>query len=366
MSTSTPLNKKKVTVCNPKPIDLQGLLLQGHSTPLNEDQVSVTARLLVDCRCHLGECVLYEDRTNTILFVSILDRTFHKLDLDDTTSSSALKTYSLPKMIGAFGLLETPSEEGAYLVAWEDGFQLYNLETNTPLSAMSQGEAVNGPLGCLPDRLNDGRVDPTGKRFLCGGCSAGTNNSGPLKVYQCEYNAQAKQLQHTPVVDAIQVTNSICWSLDGKTMYLADSPTMQIHQYDYHNDNDDDNNDDGSSSTLLSNKRHFHDKPTGFADGSCVDAQGYVWNATWRQGDGTAMVHRIDPTNGQIVFTVYLPDTTSEASCCCFGGPNLDILFITTAWEHLDPASERHAGGLYAVQLPAGMTGLPEKRFITE
>jgi L-arabinonolactonase len=176
-----------------------------------------------------------------------------------------------------------------------------------------------------------------------------------LKVYHCNYNAQAKQLQHIPVVDAIQVTNSICWSLNGKTIYLADSPTLQIHQYDYNIDNG-----------TLSNKRHFHDKSTGFADGSCVDAQGYVWNATWRQGEGTGMVHRIDPTNGQIVFTVYLPDTTSEASCCCFGGPNLGILFITTAWEHLDPSTEMHAGGLYAVKLPAGMSGLPEKRFIAE
>jgi L-arabinonolactonase len=344
MSSSTP--PKKVT-CNPNPIDLQGLL-QGPSAPLNEDQVSVTARLLVDCRCHLGECVLYEDRTNMILFISILDRTFHKLDLD-TPSSSELQTYRLPKMVGAFGLLETPPEAGAYLVAWEDGFQLYNLETNTPLGDMSQGEAVN-PLG-LPERLNDGRVDPTGRRFLCGGVAG---NAGPLKVYQCEYNAQAKQLQHTPVVDAIRTTNSICWSLDGKTVYLADSPTLQIHQYDYDIDNG-----------TLYNKRHFHDKSTGFADGSCVDAQGYVWNATWRQGEGTGMVYRIDPTNGQIVFTVHLPDTTSEASCCCFGGPNYDIFFITSAWEHLDPASEINAGGLYAVKLPAGMTGLPEKRFIT-
>jgi L-arabinonolactonase len=95
-----------------------------------------------------------------------------------------------------------------------------------------------------------------------------------------------------------------------------------------------------------------------------VDAQGYIWNATWRQGRGTGMVDRIDPMSGQLVFTVYLPDQTSEASCCCFGGPNFDILFITTAWEHLDPHSEPHAGGLYAVKLPPGMSGCPEKRFL--
>ena len=96
---------------------------------------------------------------------------------------------------------------------------------------------------------------------------------------------------------------------------------------------------------------------------SVVDSQGFLWNATWRQGEGTGMVDRIDPNTGDVVFTVHLPDETSEASCCCFGGKNLDILFITTAREHLDPESEPHAGGLYAVKLPPGMIGCQEKRF---
>jgi len=88
-----------------------------------------------------------------------------------------------------------------------------------------------------------------------------------------------------------------------------------------------------------------------------------VWNATWRQGEGTGMVDRIDPVTGELVFTVYLPDKTSEASCCCFGGTNLDILFITTAFENIDRETEPHAGGLYAVKLPPEMRGCEEKRF---
>jgi L-arabinonolactonase len=349
-------NYYKVTP-NPKPVVDLPSFLNGPRATLNEDQISVTAQLIVDCRCQLGECILWDDQTQEILFISILDRTFHKLKLvgnNDNNNNkdplSLLATYQLPKMVGAFGLLESPPEPGAYLVGWEDGFQLYNFETNRPLSEMSTGESVN-PLG-LPDRLNDGRCDPTGERFICGGCAA--NAAGPLKVYKCEYNSDAKRLEHEPIIDSIQTTNSICWSIDGRTMYLADSPELNIHQYDYN-----------TSTGSLSNKRHFHDKPTGFADGSCVDEQGYVWNATWREGKGTGFVQRLDPKTGKAVFTVHLPDNTSEASCVCFGGPNLDILFITTAWEHLDPSTEPRAGGLYAVKLPEGMFGLLEKRFIT-
>lgn len=265
-------------------------------------------------------------------------------------------------MIGAIGLLEygnggTCSDDSSqnhqgdgdgrsgsgYLVAWEDGFQLYDIEGGRALSRMSRGEVV-------PLRLNDGRVDPTGTRFVCGGCASPT--SGPLKVFKCEYDHETHELWHTPVVDEIRVTNSICWSLDGKTMYLADSPTQQIHKLDYDLD-----------TGLLSNKQLLHTKPTGNPDGSVVDSLGYLWNATWREGQGQGFVDRICPKTGQTVFRVHLPDDTSEASCVCFGGPNLDILFITTAWEHLDPSWELNAGGLYAVKLPPDITGCKEKRF---
>ena len=110
--------------------------------------------------------------------------------------------------------------------------------------------------------------------------------------------------------------------------------------------------------------RHFFhsDSTTNYFSKSAVDSEGYLWNATWREGEGTGMVDRIDTTTGNVVFTVCLPDETSEASCCCFGGNNLDILFITTARENIDPESEPHAGGLYAVKLP-GIKGCQEKRF---
>jgi len=326
--------------------------LKGPSADITGD--SCQATLLVDARCQLGESILYDDERDCVVFTSILDRTFHKLNL---SGDGHLQTFSLPKMLCAMALLDKPSQGvlskkvesmgHPYLVAWEDGFQLYDLENGKELGEKSEGESVN-PLG-LPDRLNDGRVDPTGKRFICGGCAG---NEEPLKVYACEYDIVSNKLKHRPVVNEIRTTNSICWSPDGGTMYLADSPTLRIDQYSYN-----------TSNGALSNKRFFHKKPTGFADGSCVDAQGYVWNATWRQGEGTGMVDRIDPATGKIVFTVHLPDNTSEASCCCLGGPDLDVLFITTAWEHLDPSKEPHAGGLYAVKLPPSMSGKKEKRF---
>lgn len=171
-----------------------------------------------------------------------------------------------------------------------------------------------------------------------------------MKVFRVEQ--RDGKLFHEPMVEDVEVTNSISWSLDGATMYLADSPSKQIHAYDY-----------DSQTGQVSNKKLLHtksDPESGVPDGSCVDSEGYLWNAVWRGGAGPGMVQRIDPSTGNVVFTVHMPDATSQVTCCCFGGKGLDILFITSAKEGRDSAVEPSAGGLYAVKLP--FKGKPESK----
>ena len=257
-----------MVLIDPNPIDLKGLIDGPPATVSNEcDQgvPSTKARLLVDCHCHLGECVIWDDRQNAVVFISILDRTFHKLVLS-SDGDTKLRSFQLPKMIGSFGLLEVsvPSPDDAngrqddghpgYIVAWEDGFQLYDLEGGRALGAMSEGEIVNG--SGLPDRLNDGRVDPTGRRFVCGGHSS---TKAPLKVYKCEYDSATKGLSHSVLYDKIQTTNSICWSSTGEEMYLADSPQKTIRKFDY----------DLKEGTI-DNPRVLHTKKHGYPDGYVV------------------------------------------------------------------------------------------------
>lgn len=299
-----------------------------------------TARLVCDLKCELGECCIYDDETNEVLFLDILGKRFHKLNL----ASGSITSYDLPKMLCAFALTQKGAK--GYLCAWEDSFQMYDIESNEPLSALSEGEDVN-PDG-LPTRLNDGRCDRTGKNFICGGFY-GDLEGMTVKVFKCGYG-DGNTLVHTELVNKIQVTNSLCFSPDGATMYLADSPTQTISKYSYA---------DGE----ISNKEDFHTRTVGVPDGACMDADGFLWNAVWRGGAGPSYVVRLDPSSGEEVYRVNVPDDTSQVSCCCFGGPDLNILFITTAGVGLE-GSEAKAGGLYAVKLP--FKGLPEDRFLTK
>ncbi len=326
-------------------VDLSQLMNQDGQdvTTANSE---VTAFRISDARCQLGECVLYDDVNNLILWTDILGQTFFQLSLD----SGTIGQWKLPKMLCAFAL--RPTSQPGYLCAWEDGFELYDFEREMSLSPPSSGPAVNAKNRLT--RLNDGRCHPNGRDFICGGYYGDLTDGTKMQVYRCSLTSSSdNQLIHETILEEIEVTNSICFSRDGNTMYLTDSPTRQIHAYDYNGNN--------KGSTLLSGKRLLHTTPeaTGVPDGSCVDAQGFIWNAVWRDGKGPGRVERIDPNSGQVVATVHMPDTTSQVTCCCFGGKDLDILFVTSAAVGKD--TEVHAGALYAVKL--NVKGQKEARF---
>lgn len=343
---------------------------------------STTAILLIDCHNELGEGIIYDDINHCIVWTDILSKQFHMLQLprDDDGKIGIHTVYQLPKMLGSFGLLNnitndsnaettTATNESKTLIvslpllcAWEDGFQLYDVIKDIELSKMSIGECVN-PRG-LPSRLNDGRVDRNGQYYICGGYYGSIDkNINTMKVYRVkqqkdEGNNNNMISIHETIINEITTTNSLCWSNDGKQMYIADSHTKKIVSYNYH-----DGIIDHTQPTLI---RTINDDKIDAPDGSCVDNDGYIWNAIWCSGQKQSYVHRIDPNTGHVVYTVHIPYNTSQITCCCFGrlhinDPHYNVLFISTAGESTNVNNEPHAGGLFAIRLP--FIGTPESKF---
>jgi sugar lactone lactonase YvrE len=91
-------------------------------------------------------------------------------------------------------------------------------------------------------------------------------------------------------------------------------------------------------------------------DGSCIDAEGFLWNAEY----GGHRLTRYAP-DGRTDRTIELP--VINPTCCCFGGENLDTLYVTSATPAPKPGQEFRAmdGGLLA--LDVGVRGLPEATF---
>jgi len=346
-------------------------------------------------RAVLGECIVYDDASNSILWVDTYGKSIQELSLGGDGNMITYGPY--PREVCAIALLSElagrgdsesilePPPPGSrdLLVAWKDGFQMCRVVAGSSEIVMELSEYSDGPeTDENGTRLNDGRCDRSGRRFICGGYFA-EQEGVSVAVYDVVggrpfsvgggSQAAIAALTHGEIdgldMPDLCVTNSICFSPDGSMMYFADSPRQSIFVYDYKTDGgggDSDDNDEDyvGDSVRLSNKRTVWSAPDGYVggpDGSCVDAEGFIWNAVWRGGEAPGCVNRIDPKSGKIVCTVELPDNSSQTTCCCFGGPDLDVLFISSASHGREICEEPNAGSIYAVKLD--VKGLHETKF---
>jgi L-arabinonolactonase len=155
-------------------------------------------------------------------------------------------------------------------------------------------------------------------------------------------------LRLTTLFGKVACANGICFSPDGSVMYFADTPARTIWAFDYDVD-----------AGTPSNRRvlvDMRDQP-GRPDGSCVDADGFIWNAQW---NGHRVV-RYAP-DGRVDRVVPVP--VLNPTCVAFGGSDLGTLYITTARYLMSAdqlAAEPMSGGLFC-DVP-GMKGLPEVKF---
>jgi len=88
-----------------------------------------------------------------------------------------------------------------------------------------------------------------------------------------------------------------------------------------------------------------------------VDAEGYVWSCEVYRG----RLLRFAP-DGTLDRTLGLP--VESATSLIFGGPNLDVAFVTSMARPIAgvPPREAEAGMLFAIH-GLGVRGVPESRF---
>jgi sugar lactone lactonase YvrE len=265
--------------------------------------------LAIESNDILGECPLWDDRQGALLWIDIEAPALKRFD-------GRLHVVTLPEKIGSFAL----RSKGGLVAALQSGIYLYSPE-EAQATLLSRPEDHREEL-----RFNDGRCDRAG-RFWAGSMNDATH-APEGSLYR--FNADGSS---TRMRKSISVPNSLSWSPDGRTMYFADSPRHKIWAFDY----------DQQSGEML-NERIFATPYPAFPDGSCVDADGCLWNAEY----GGARVVRYTP-QGKVDRVIEVP--AENPTCCCFGGARLDTLYITTA----------RGPGVLAVQ--PGSTGLPEARF---
>jgi sugar lactone lactonase YvrE len=281
---------------------------------------------VLDAKTFLGEGPLWDVAEQRLYWIDIKRREIHRFD----PASGEDEKWSAPEDIGSLAV----REQGGLIVALSSGFYRFDLTT-------AQAELIVDPEPDQPqNRFNDGKPDRRG-RFWAGSMhDRETEPTGSL--YRLDPDGSCQRM----VDGGLAVSNSLCWSPDDRVLYHSCSLQRTVWAWDF-------DADDGT----ISNRRELIklNASDGAPDGATVDAEGYLWIAIW----GGWRIDRYAP-DGRLHRSIELP--VQCPTCPAFGGPDLDILYVTSASNRLDnPEKQPQAGGIFAVD--AGVGGLPEMRF---
>lgn len=278
-------------------------------------------------RCRLGESPVWDDAGHCLWWVDSLAGLIHAASTDGTLRA----TLPQDRPIGSIGLAD-----GGLVAALADGFYRIDGETG--------GASA---IALLPEdrtlRLNDGKADRAG-RFLSGQMHVHGTGTEPSDALLWQLDAgNARDL-----VGGLKLTNAICFSPDGGTLYFADSleGVIRAHPYD-------------SATGAIGPRRDLVDcRPHGSGpDGATVDADGNLWVAL-------VLAQRIAciAPDGRMLRSIDLP--IPYPACPAFGGPGLDTLYVTSIADSGQRLKSDHpdAGRIVAIT-GLGARGLQEGRY---
>jgi len=286
-------------------------------------------RFIVDIRSGLGEGPVWSELEQALYWLDCVKPAVYRYD--PGTGENRQLDLPLDSTIGTIAF----RRRGGYIMALESGIKVVE----------DDGKTVR--LVCHPEkgrdenRYNDGKPDRSGRLFLGSLNKADRDPTGAL--YRINVDGSCRELDG-PFVCA----NGMDWSLDNRIFYFVDSGSRNIFAYDY-----------DPATGDLENRRVLATVAAeeGTPDGMCIDTEGFLWVAHWNGW----RVSRFDP-QGRRERQIRMP--VPQPTSLCFGGPDLDRLYITSAAMDLDRPTLEAAplsGSLF--MLEPGVKGLPPSWF---
>ncbi|WP_114969664.1 SMP-30/gluconolactonase/LRE family protein [Rhodoferax ferrireducens] len=214
-------------------------------------------------------------------------------------------------------------------------------------------------------RANDGKCDALGRFWM--GTIDETKVARNAALYALDCRAGRTPLlerKTDPATLPATTANGLAWNPDGQTLYWADTPSHTVHAWDF----------ELNSGAMTAHRRfaQFPAKPAGWQyapaednggyrgrpDGAAVDAQGNYYVAMF---EGRRLC-KFTP-DGRLLTEIATPAQCPTMPC--FGGEDLQTLFITTA-RHGRSAAELQdlplSGCVFSMRVD--VPGLPVNFFV--
>jgi L-arabinonolactonase len=292
------------------------------------------AELVVDARCTLGEGPVWSPRDRALFWTDIEGARLWRYGAID----GGMESWTVPDRLGSFALCAS----GRVLLGLAKGLYWARLDA-APDEALEVTLAVPVESDLPSTRINDGRTDRAGN-FVFGTLNEAAGRAPLGRFYQFSAAHGLRRLN----LEAVAISNSLCFSPDGATIYFCDSPQRVIQRGDY-----------DAAAARVSNVREFVrlTDADGLPDGSTIDREGCLWNAAW----GSARVRRYT-LDGAVDQEVAIP--ARNPTSVAFGGEVLSDLFVTSSRQEMTDEELRAmpgAGGLFRVATSA--RGLLDRLF---
>ncbi|KAH1017172.1 hypothetical protein HUJ05_007872 [Dendroctonus ponderosae] len=171
------------------------------------------------------------------------------------------------------------------------------------------------------NRMNDGKCDANGRLWV------GTMGPEPINGHVepdlgSLYSWNKGKLQQH--LTNLGVSNGLAWSSDSKKFYFTDTFTYKVDEFDY----DIENGTISNRKTIFTPNKHGI---KGSPDGMTIDVDGNLWMALF---NGYKIV-KFDPRKPETLLkTIDIP--AKQVTSLAWGGPQLDILYVTTAGFTVD------------------------------
>jgi sugar lactone lactonase YvrE len=266
----------------------------------------------------LSEGPRWHEQRQELLWVDILGRRFHRATVMGDGRHGPIETVELDRDVGVVA----PAAGGGYVAAAGQAFLFIDVSgTVTELASLT-----GAPTGV---RFNDGACDERGRFWV--GTMAYDKSPGAGALHRLELDNTV-----STVLTGMTIPNGIGWSPEGTVMYLNDSGTGCLYEFDV----DQSSGEPHNRRTLVA-----FEQPGPAPDGLTIDDRGDIWVAVY---DGWAVRHY--SPEGNFLGAVELP--VAQATSCAFGEVGGGTLFVTTGREHLDAqalAGQPDAGRVFRV-----------------
>ena len=288
-------------------------------------QATNCPELVVDAQDRLGEGPLWDPRAAVLWWVDLLGDRIHRYE-PATNSNRAWATPRTPTALAC-------REDGSLVVTTPLGIERFD-----PDRPLAQRLHLLIPLEQenTSTRSNDAKCDRHGNFWI--GTMDWTFTPGGGRLYRVAPDGTTRV-----AVDDATLPNGMCWSADGRRFYWIDTMEHRVDAFDVDPENG-----------LIGARRRLaprDDTPLN-ADGMTIDREGCLWVAHFADGPGPSCptpggISRFSP-EGERLVTIELPVT--YVTSLCFGGSDLDELYITTGPNEVPTEQlvhEPHAGGLF-------------------